>query len=113
MVKAKKLTGIVQTRVNRAKGFPELPTMDEQGFKGFDASSWYGLLGPKNMPSDLALKINADINQVLVMPDVLVRFDNYGVEGGGGSVDKFAFFLAAEYKKWGEVVRAANIVEGS
>jgi tripartite-type tricarboxylate transporter receptor subunit TctC len=113
MVKAKKLTGIVQTRVNRAKGFPDLPTMDEQGFKGFDASSWYGLLGPKNMPSDLALKINADINKVLVMPDVVLRFDSYGVEDGGGSVDKFATFMAAEYKKWGEVVRAANIVEGS
>lgn len=113
MVKAKKLTGIVQTRVTRAKGFPDLPTMDEQGFKGFDASSWYGLLGPKNMPSDLALKINADVNQVLLMPDVQVRFDSYGVEDGGGSVDKFAFFMAAEYKKWGEVVRAANIVEGS
>ena len=113
LVKAKKLTGIVQTRVNRAKGFPDLPTMDEQGFKGFDASSWYGLLGPKNMPSDLALKINADINKVLVMPDVVVRFDGYGVEDGGGSVDKFASFMAAEYKKWGEVVRAANIVEGS
>jgi tripartite-type tricarboxylate transporter receptor subunit TctC len=113
MVNAKKLTGIVQTRVNRAKGFPDLPTMNEQGFKGFDASSWYGLLGPKNMPSDLALKINADINQVLVMPDVVLRFDGYGVEDGGGSVDKFATFMAAEYKKWGEVVRAANIVEGS
>jgi len=113
MVKSKKLTGIVQTRVNRAKGFPDLPTMDEQGFKGFDASSWYGLLGPKSMPSDLALKINADINKVLLMPDVVVRFDGYGVEDGGGSVDKFASFMDAEYKKWGEVVRAANIVEGS
>ena len=113
MVKAKKLTGIVQTRVNRAKGFPDLPTMDEQGFKGFDASSWYGLVGPKNLSTDLAVKINADINRVLAMPDVVSRFDSFGVEDGGGSVDKFAAFMAAEYKKWGDVVRAANITEGS
>lgn len=113
MVKAKKLTGIVQTRVNRAKGFPDLPTMDEQGFKGFDASSWYGLVGQKNLPTDLAVRINADINKVLAMPDVISRFDSYGVEDGGGSVDKFAAFMAAEYKKWGDVVRAANITEGS
>ena len=113
MVKARKLTGIVQTRVNRAKGFPDMPTMDEQGFKGFDASSWYGLVGPKNMPTELAVRINADINKVLAMPDVVARFDSYGVEDGGGSVDKFATFMAAEYKKWGEVVRAANITEGS
>jgi len=113
MVKARKLTGIVQTRVNRAKGFPDIPTMDEQGFKGFDVSSWYGVVGPKNMPTDLAVKINADINKVLVMPDVVSRFDGYGVEDGGGSVDKFAAFMAVEYKKWGDVVRAANITEGS
>jgi tripartite-type tricarboxylate transporter receptor subunit TctC len=113
MVNSKRLKAIVQTRINRAKGFPDLPTMDEQGFKGFDASSWYGLLGPKNMSNDLTIKINADVNKVLSMPDVVSRFDGYGVEDGGGSVDKFAGFMASEYKKWGEVVRAANIVEGS
>ncbi len=112
-VKAGKMQGIVQTRVTRAKGFPSLPTMDEQGFKGFDASSWYGVVGPKDMSKELAQRINADINKVLTMPDVVTRFDGYGVEGGGGSVDKFAAFMVSEYKKWGDVVRAANITEAS
>ncbi|QNN59286.1 tripartite tricarboxylate transporter substrate binding protein [Diaphorobacter ruginosibacter] len=112
-VKSGKVQGIVQTRVSRAKGFPAMPTMDEQGFKGFDASSWYGVVGPRDMPKALAEHINADINKVLAMPDVISRFDGYGVEGGGGSVDKFASFMAAEYRKWGEVVRAANITDES
>lgn len=112
-VKAKKTTAIVQTRVKRAKGFPELATMDEQGFKGFDASSWYGVVGPRDMSRELAQRINADINRVLAMPDVVSRFDGYGVEDGGGSVDKFAAFMAAEYKKWGDVVRAAKVTEES
>ena len=112
-VKAKKMNAIAQTRVNRAKGFPEVVTMDEQGFKGFDASSWYGLVGPKDMPKDLAKRINADVNKVLAMPDVIARFDGFGVEDGGGSVEKFAAFMATEYKKWGEVVRIAKVTEES
>lgn len=110
-VKAGRMAGIVQTRLQRAKGFPELPTMDEQGFKGFDVSSWYGVVGPRDMSRDLALQINADINKVLALPDVVARFDGYGVEDGGGSVDKFAAFMAAEFKKWGEVVRTAKVTE--
>uniref|UniRef100_C5CYS5 LacI family transcriptional regulator n=1 Tax=Variovorax paradoxus (strain S110) TaxID=543728 RepID=C5CYS5_VARPS len=110
-VKAGRMAGIVQTRLQRAKGFPELPTMDEQGFKGFDVSSWYGVVGPRDMSRDLALQINADINKVLALPDVVARFDGYGVEDGGGSVDKFAAFMAAEFKKWGDVVRTAKVTE--
>lgn len=110
-VKAGRMAGIVQTRLQRAKGFPEMPTMDEQGFKGFDVSSWYGVVGPRDMSRDLALQINADINKVLALPDVVARFDGYGVEDGGGSVDKFAAFMAAEFKKWGDVVRTAKVTE--
>ncbi len=112
-VKARKMNAIAQTRVSRAKGFPEVTTMDEQGFKGFDASSWYGLVGPKDMHKDLARRINADVNKVLAMPDVVARFDGFGVEDGGGSVEKFAAFMATEYKKWGEVVRLAKVTEES
>ncbi|MEF9999876.1 Bug family tripartite tricarboxylate transporter substrate binding protein [Comamonas sp.] len=112
-VKARKMNAIAQTRVSRAKGFPEVTTMDEQGFKGFDASSWYGLVGPKDMHKDLARRINADVNKVLSMPDVVARFDGFGVEDGGGSVEKFAAFMATEYKKWGEVVRLAKVTEES
>lgn len=112
-VKAKKMNAIAQTRVNRAKGFPEVTTMDEQGFKGFDASSWYGLVGPKDMSKAMAKQLNADINKVLAMPDVVARFDGFGVEDGGGSVEKFAAFMATEYKKWGEVVRTAKVTEES
>lgn len=112
-VKAKKMNAIAQTRVSRAKGFPEVTTMDEQGFKGFDASSWYGLVGPKDMSKELARRINVDVNKVLAMPDVVARFDGFGVEDGGGSVEKFAAFMATEYKKWGEVVRLAKVTEES
>lgn len=110
-VKGNKLHAIAQTRVRRAKGFPDVPTMDEQGFTGFDASSWYGLVGPAGMPQELAMTINADVNKVLNMPDVIERFDGYGVEDGGGSIEQFASFMATEYDKWGKVVLAAKITD--
>lgn len=108
-VNAGKLYGLAQTRPNRAKGFPAIPTMADEGFKDFDASSWYGVVGTADMPKDLATAINADINTVLAMPDVSARFDGFGVEDGGGSVDRFASFMASEYEKWGNVVRVANV----
>ncbi|MNF01687.1 Tripartite tricarboxylate transporter family receptor [compost metagenome] len=61
----------------------------------------------------MAKQLNADINKVLAMPDVVARFDGFGVEDGGGSVEKFAAFMATEYKKWGEVVRIAKVTEES
>src|SRR5256885_13145377 len=73
-----------------------MPTMDEQGFKGFDASSWYGVVGPRDMSRELAQRINADINRVLAMPDVVSRFDGYGVADGGGSVVQVAAFMRLE-----------------
>ena len=104
-----KLNGIAQTRLKRAKGFPNIVTMADQGFPGFDASSWYGVVGTADMPRELAELVNADINQVLLMPDVIERFDGFGVEDGGGSVESFATFMSDEYEKWGKVVRDANI----
>lgn len=112
-VNSGKLHAIAQTRKTRAKGFPDLPTMHEQGFTDFDASSWYGVVGPKTMSNELAAAINADINKVLSMPDVISRFEGFGVEDGGGSVEKFATFMESEYKKWGEVIRKAKVTENS
>src|SRR3546814_15343400 len=100
--RSKRTTHSFPTRRSSDLGFPDVPTMDEHGFKGFDASSWYGVVGPADMPKELALAINADINKVLLMPDVAQRFDSYGVEDGGGSVDDFASFMAIEYEKWGK-----------
>src|SRR3546814_5266010 len=72
--RSKRTTHSFPTRRSSDLGFPDVPTMDEHGFKGFDASSWYGVVGPADMPKELALAINADINKVLLMPDVAQRF---------------------------------------
>jgi tripartite-type tricarboxylate transporter receptor subunit TctC len=108
-VKSGKVTAVAQTRLKRAKGHPSVPTMQEQGFEGFEATTWYGLAGPGKLPSAIADKINQDVNTVLAMPDVQERLDTYGAEDGGGSREKFRQFIASEIQKWGRVVRDAKV----
>ena len=56
---------MAQTGVKRAKAFAEIPTVAEQGYTGFNASIWFGLVGPARMPADLVARINADVNRIL------------------------------------------------
>jgi tripartite-type tricarboxylate transporter receptor subunit TctC len=108
-VKSGKAIGIAQTRLKRAKGHPNVPTMDESGFPGFDATTWYGLVGPGKLPAAMAKRMNEDINKVLAMPDVIEKLDQYGAEDGGGSTEKFAEFIHTEQIKWAKVIKEAKV----
>ena len=108
-VKTGKVVAIAQTRAKRAKGHPSVPTMQEQGFDGFEATTWYGLAGPGKLPAAIADKVNRDANAVLAMADVQERLDTYGAEDGGGTREKFARFIASEEAKWAKVVKDGTI----
>ena len=108
-IKSGKAIALAQTRLKRAKGHPTVPTMDESGFKGFEATVWYGLMGPGKMPRAMAQRMNDDINKVMAMPDVQEKMDQFGAEDGGGSIEKFSAFIKAEQQKWAVVAKAANI----
>ena len=108
-VKSGRVLAIAQTRLRRAKGHPTVPTMQEQGFDGFDATTWYGLAAPKGLSPAIAQKINQDTNLVLALPDVQEKMDTYGAEDGGGSSEKFATFIHTEIIKWAKVVKDADV----
>jgi tripartite-type tricarboxylate transporter receptor subunit TctC len=108
-VKSGKAIAIAQTRLKRAKGHPNVPTMDESGFKGFEATVWYGLMGPGKMPAAMAQRMNEDVNKVLAMPDVQEKMEQFGAEDGGGSIQKFADFIKAEQQKWALVAKQAGV----
>ena len=108
-VKSGKAIAIAQTRLKRAEGHPTVPTMAESGFPGFEATTWYGLAGPRTMPATMVKRMNEDINRVLRLPDVMEKFETYGAEDGGGSSEKFAEFIRSEGRKWARVVKDANV----
>ena len=108
-VKSGKVLAIAQTRTKRAKGHPGVPTMEEQGFPGFEATTWYGLVGPGKLPAAMAQRMNEDVNKVLAMPDVQASLDNYGAEDGGGTRERFADFIKSEIVQWRKVVTEGNV----
>lgn len=108
-VKSGKAIALAQTRTKRAKGHPNVPTMDEQGFPGFDATTWYGLVGPGKLPPAMVKRMNEDINRVLAMSDVQEKLDQYGAEDGGGTSKRFADFIQSEQLKWAKVIKEAKV----
>ncbi len=104
-----KMTAIAQTRVTRSKSFPAVPTLAESGYPGYEASIWFGLVGPARMAPALVARMNKDVNTVLAMPDVVARLDQFGAEDGGGSAQRFGDFMQAEREKWAQLVKTAHI----
>jgi tripartite-type tricarboxylate transporter receptor subunit TctC len=104
-----KMTAIAQTRIKRSKSFPAVPTLAESGFEGYEASIWFGLVGPAKMPPATIARMNKDVNTVLAMPDVVARLDQFGAEDGGGSAQRFGDFMHAEREKWARIIKTANI----
>jgi tripartite-type tricarboxylate transporter receptor subunit TctC len=108
-VKGGRLVAIAQTRAKRAKSYPDVPTMAESGYAGFEATTWYGLAGPGKLPAAMAQRINEDVNKVLAMPDVQEKLEQYGAEDGGGSPQRFADFIRSEIVQWRKVVTEGNV----
>jgi tripartite-type tricarboxylate transporter receptor subunit TctC len=104
-----RVIAIAQTRTKRAKGHPTVPTMQEEGYEGFEATTWYGLVGPGKLPATIAQKVNRDVNTILAMSDVQEKLDTYGAEDGGGTSQKFAEFIHTEQLKWAKVVKDAHV----
>ena len=109
-VKSGRVIAIAQTRTKRAKGHPD--RADDAG-RGLPRLRGHHLVRPGRAPascrSTIAVKINADVNTVLAMPDVQERMDTYGAEDGGGSAEKFDAFMHEERAKWAKVVKEAGV----
>jgi tripartite-type tricarboxylate transporter receptor subunit TctC len=107
-VKAGKLRALAVTGTTRSDAMPDVPTVAEF-VPGYEAYIWHGIGAPKDTPADIIGKLNTEINAVLVDPAVKARFAELGGAAIGGSPADFAKLIAAEIKKWGKVVLAANI----
>ena len=104
-IKGGKLRALAVTSAKRVPALPDVPTVAEAGYKGFDANTWFGLVAPKGTPAAIVEKINAEVNKVLKSPDVR---DKFAAEGGGplgGSSAEFAALLKTDLAKWGKVVK--------
>lgn len=108
-VKSGKLKALGAASEKRNPLLPDVPTFAEAGFAGMEAGLWYGIVAPKGTPKAVVARLNAEINRTLEQPDVRERFAAMSVEILGGRPEVFARYINSELKRWGEVVRAANI----
>ena len=109
-VKSGQVRALAVTSLKRASAAPDVPTLAESGFPGFESSSWFGVLAPAKTPAEIVLKLQQEIAQVLKTPEVREVLTNLGAEPSGMSPDEFGKYFRAEIAKWGKVVRDANIV---
>ena len=107
LAKANRVRAIAVTSLKRSPLLPDVPTLDESGFPGYQATSWFGIAAPKGTPRDVITKLNEDINSVLETPEFRQRMS--GAEVVGGSPESFKSFIAADRQQWGRVAKAINL----
>jgi tripartite-type tricarboxylate transporter receptor subunit TctC len=108
-VKAGKLRALAVTSAERSPLMPEVPSLTELGYKQFDDHTWFGFFAPKGTPDALVQRLNAEINRIVVVPEVRERFAALGLASKRGNVAEFGAFVKAEGEKWGKVVRDGNL----
>jgi tripartite-type tricarboxylate transporter receptor subunit TctC len=89
--------------------FPDAPTIAESGYPGFEASVWYGLIGPANLPAAVVTRLHGEIQRALALPEVRERLVAAGGEVTPGSVEQFAALLASERARYEKLIRDARI----
>jgi tripartite-type tricarboxylate transporter receptor subunit TctC len=105
----KRIRPLAVTSLKRVPEFPEIPTIAEAGFPGFEAPAWWALLASSKTPPDIVKRMNEELNKVLQNPEVSQRLSAQGIEISGGTVDKAKTFIDKQIDTWAKVVRDNNI----
>jgi tripartite-type tricarboxylate transporter receptor subunit TctC len=108
-VQAGTVRGLAIVSAQRAKSLPGLPTLAEQGFTGFDAAPFYGVLGPAGMEAAVAQKLSATLAKALAMPATRDKLQELGFDVIGSSPEVYAKLIRDEIERWSKVVREQNI----
>ncbi len=109
LVREGKLRGFAVSSIKRSAAAPDLPTMAESGYSGFEAVPWFGLMAPAGTPPAVIAKLHRETVKVLAMPEVRKRLDELGLDLIGGSPDEFAVAIRSETPQWAKVIKAAGI----
>ena len=109
LVKEGKLRAFAVSSRKRSALVPELPTMAESGYPGYEAVPWFGLMAPTGTPQPIIDKVHQETVRVLAMPDVRKKLGDFGLDLIGGTPAEFAAYIKAEIAKWAKVIKAAGI----
>ncbi|MFM7001071.1 MAG: Bug family tripartite tricarboxylate transporter substrate binding protein [Limnohabitans sp.] len=107
-IKSGKLRALAVTSLQRVDDLSQVPTVAESGYKGFDAVTWFGVLGPARLPASVVNSFNSELNKALNSPDLRKKLEDQGLTVKTGTPDQFGQLIRADIDKWGRVVKASG-----
>ena len=107
-VKSGRLRALAMTSAKRSPAAPEIPTLQEQGFKGFETGSWFGVHVSAATPRDIVAKLHAETLRAINQPDIRNRMQPEGAEFIGDTLEQFAAYIRGEIEKWGRAVKVSG-----
>jgi tripartite-type tricarboxylate transporter receptor subunit TctC len=108
-VRENKLRGLAVTSLKRSSVIPELPTVAESGYPGFEAVSWFALLGPRGTPAPILIKLHREITKIAALSDIREKFAQLGLDTIVGSPEELAVIIKSDIVKWAKVIDDAGI----
>jgi tripartite-type tricarboxylate transporter receptor subunit TctC len=108
-VKAGRLRALAVTTSKRVAAAPDLPTVAESGFPGYEVTNWHGLVAPKGVPRPIIERLNKEINALIQAEDMKKHMETEGLEPAGGTPERFGEILKTEATRWAKVVKQAGI----
>ena len=109
LVKSGKLRALAVAGDRRAKALPDVPTVAESGFPGYEANTWNGMLAPAGTPRAIVMRLNQEMLKILSQREVMDYMNADGAEPAGNTPDHFAAYIRSEHAKWARVIREAKI----
>jgi len=108
-VKAGQLRALAVSSPHRVAAVPDLPTVAENGYPGFEADQWYGIVAPAGTPPAIVKKLNQQINKLLASPEISTRLASEGAEPTPNPPEVFAKLITTELARWATVIKAGNV----
>lgn len=107
-IKGGKIRALGVTSAARVKSLPDVPAIAEQGYPGFNALSWYGILAPAGTPQAILGKLNSDLNRILTSPEVIEKIETEGGIVMGGTAQSFAELMRTDTERWGKIIKQSG-----
>jgi tripartite-type tricarboxylate transporter receptor subunit TctC len=108
-LKAGKVRALAVSTAKRNSALPDVPTIAELGYKDFDVTAWWGLLGPAGMPEDVVKRLNGELARFVQRPEVLEAFRNQGVEAQSNTPAEFATWVKDDYLNWKDIIARTGV----
>jgi tripartite-type tricarboxylate transporter receptor subunit TctC len=108
-VNSGRLRALAVTSLKRLEALPQVPTLDEAGVHGFDASGWYGVVAPARTPQPIVMRLNGEIARAMQTRELRSRLDSEGALPATGTPEEFAALIRTEIARWDAVLKRAGV----